>query len=65
MFQYRSDFPDFLKEHAVFVDMAPRFREMAEETMQKQLQLITCNLNEVQSLLMETHCLKFGTKSPY
>lgn len=45
-FEYRSDFPDFLKEHAVFVDMAPRFHEMAEETMQKQLQLITCNLNE-------------------
>ncbi|KAG7010412.1 Centromere/kinetochore protein zw10-like protein, partial [Cucurbita argyrosperma subsp. argyrosperma] len=45
-FEYRSDFPDFLKEHAVFVDMAPRFHEMAEETMHKQLQLITCHLNE-------------------
>ncbi|XP_038902931.1 centromere/kinetochore protein zw10 homolog isoform X1 [Benincasa hispida] len=45
-FEYRSEFPDFLIEHAVFVDMAPRFHEMAEETMQKQLQLITCNLNE-------------------
>lgn len=26
--------------------MAPRFHEMAEETMHKQLQLITCHLNE-------------------
>ncbi|XP_059452232.1 centromere/kinetochore protein zw10 homolog [Corylus avellana] len=45
-FEYRSDFPSSIKEHAVFVDMAPRFHLMAEEILQKQIQLILYNLKE-------------------
>ncbi|KAE8075609.1 hypothetical protein FH972_014305 [Carpinus fangiana] len=45
-FEYRSDFPSSIKEHAIFVDMAPRFHLMAEEILQKQIQLILYNLKE-------------------
>lgn len=45
-FEYRLDFPSSIKEHAVFVDMAPRFHLMAEEILQKQIQLILYNLKE-------------------
>ncbi|KAF6159179.1 hypothetical protein GIB67_032796 [Kingdonia uniflora] len=45
-FEYRSEFPSCLKEHAVFVDIAPRFRQMAEEILQKQIQLVSYNLKE-------------------
>lgn len=45
-FEYRSEFPNSIKEHAIFVDMAPRFQLMAEEILQKQTQLIIYNLKE-------------------
>ncbi|OMO49372.1 RZZ complex, subunit Zw10 [Corchorus capsularis] len=45
-FEYRSDFPDSIREHAVFADMAPRFRLMAEEILQRQMQLVIFNLRE-------------------
>nr|POE60394.1 centromere/kinetochore protein zw10 like [Quercus suber] len=44
--KYRSDFPNSIKEHAIFVDMAPRFQLMAEEILQMQIQLIIYNLKE-------------------
>lgn len=46
-FQYRSDFPSSIKEHVVFVDMAPRFHVMAEEILQRQIQLVIYNLKQV------------------
>nr|XP_011467760.1 PREDICTED: centromere/kinetochore protein zw10 homolog isoform X2 [Fragaria vesca subsp. vesca] len=45
-FEYRSDFPTSMKEHAVFVDMAPRFHLMAEEILQRQIQLVVRSLRE-------------------
>lgn len=45
-FQYRSNFPGSIKEHTVFVDMAPRFQLMAKEVLQKQIQVIIHNLKE-------------------
>ncbi|XP_061969387.1 centromere/kinetochore protein zw10 homolog isoform X2 [Populus nigra] len=45
-FEYRSDFPISIKEHAVFVDLAPRFQVMAEEILQRQIQLVISNLKE-------------------
>ncbi|KAJ7964764.1 Centromere/kinetochore protein zw10 like [Quillaja saponaria] len=45
-FEYRTDFPDSIKEHTVFVDLAPRFHLMAEEILQRQVHLVVYNLNE-------------------
>lgn len=45
-FEYRSHFPSSIKEHAIFVDMAPRFRLMAEEILQRQIQHVIFNLIE-------------------
>ncbi|GMJ00657.1 MAG2 interacting protein 1 [Hibiscus trionum] len=45
-FEYRTDFPDSIKEHAVFADMAPRFHLMAEEILQRQIQIVIFNLRE-------------------
>ncbi|CAK7349053.1 unnamed protein product [Dovyalis caffra] len=45
-FEYRSDFPISIKEHAVFVDLAPRFQVMAEEILQRQIHLVISNLKE-------------------
>ncbi|XP_010252584.1 PREDICTED: centromere/kinetochore protein zw10 homolog isoform X2 [Nelumbo nucifera] len=45
-FEYRSDFPSSVKEHAVFVDMAPSFHQMAEDILQKQIQLVNSNLTQ-------------------
>lgn len=45
-FEYRTDFPISIKEHAVFVDLAPRFQVMAEEILQRQIQLVISNLKE-------------------
>ncbi|KAE8665151.1 Centromere/kinetochore protein zw10-like protein [Hibiscus syriacus] len=45
-FEYRTDFPDSIKEHAVFADMAPRFHIMAEEILQRQIQIVIFNLRE-------------------
>lgn len=47
IFQYQSDFPSSIKEHAVFADMAPRFHLMAEEILQRQIQIVIFNLREV------------------
>ncbi|XP_019052742.1 PREDICTED: centromere/kinetochore protein zw10 homolog isoform X3 [Nelumbo nucifera] len=44
--KYRSDFPSSVKEHAVFVDMAPSFHQMAEDILQKQIQLVNSNLTQ-------------------
>ncbi|XP_048435166.1 centromere/kinetochore protein zw10 homolog isoform X3 [Pyrus x bretschneideri] len=46
LFQYRSDFPSSIKEHAMFVDMAPRFHLMAEEILQRQIQHVIRSLRE-------------------
>ncbi|CAN1232722.1 Centromere/kinetochore protein zw10 homolog [Linum perenne] len=45
--QYRPDFPISIKDHAVFADMAPRFHEMANEILQRQIKLVIHNLKEV------------------
>ncbi|KAK8479457.1 hypothetical protein V6N13_005007 [Hibiscus sabdariffa] len=45
-FEYRTDFPDSIKEHAVFADMAPSFHLMAEEILQRQIQIVIFNLRE-------------------
>nr|GMD24522.1 centromere/kinetochore protein zw10 homolog isoform X2 [Ipomoea batatas] len=45
-FEYRSNFPSFIKELAVFVDLAPRFQMMAEEVLQRQIQLVIVNLKQ-------------------
>lgn len=45
-FEYCSDFPSSLKEHAVFVDMAPRFHLMAEDILQRQIERVIFNLRE-------------------
>ncbi|KAM1411645.1 hypothetical protein COP1_024316 [Malus domestica] len=45
-FEYRSDFPSSIKEHAMFVDMAPRFHLMAEEVLQRQIQHVIRSLRE-------------------
>lgn len=45
-FEYRADFPDSIKEHAMFVDLAPRFQLMAEEILQRQIHLVIFNLKE-------------------
>ncbi|XP_024047133.1 centromere/kinetochore protein zw10 homolog isoform X2 [Citrus clementina] len=45
-FEYHSDFPSSIKEHAVFADMAPRFHLMAEEILQRQIQIVIFNLRE-------------------
>ncbi|KAJ9176843.1 hypothetical protein P3X46_012115 [Hevea brasiliensis] len=45
-FEYRSDFPNCIKEHAVFVDMAPRFHILSEEILNRQIQLVIFNLKE-------------------
>ncbi|KAI4344154.1 hypothetical protein L6164_011418 [Bauhinia variegata] len=45
-FEYRIDFPTSNKEHALFVDLAPRFQLMAEEILQRQVHLVIYNLKE-------------------
>ncbi|KAL2317035.1 hypothetical protein Fmac_030911 [Flemingia macrophylla] len=45
-FEYRTDFPNSMKEHAVFVDLAPRFQLLAEEILQRQVHLVIYNLKE-------------------
>ncbi|KAK4745323.1 hypothetical protein SAY87_011635 [Trapa incisa] len=45
-FQYRSDFPDSLKERAVFLDLAPRFQMKAEDILQREIQVVIYNLKE-------------------
>ncbi|KAF9606334.1 hypothetical protein IFM89_025002 [Coptis chinensis] len=45
-FQYRLDFPASLKEQAVFVDLAPRYGQMAGDILRRQIQLVNFNLKE-------------------
>lgn len=45
-FEYRPNFPSFMKEHAVFVDMAPRLQLLAEEILQKHIRVIVSKLKE-------------------
>ncbi|XP_030460431.1 centromere/kinetochore protein zw10 homolog isoform X2 [Syzygium oleosum] len=45
-FQYRPDFPNSIKEHAVFVHLAPRLHLKAEEMLQRQIQLVIFNLKK-------------------
>ncbi|KAI4299227.1 hypothetical protein L6164_032707 [Bauhinia variegata] len=45
-FEYRTDFPSSIKEHALFVDLAPRFQLLAEEILQRQVHLVIYNLKE-------------------
>ncbi|KAF5746123.1 hypothetical protein HS088_TW06G00288 [Tripterygium wilfordii] len=44
--KYRADFPSSIKEHVMFVDMAPSFLLMAEEILERQIQQVIYNLNE-------------------
>ncbi|KAL1221809.1 CentromerePkinetochore -like protein zw10 [Cardamine amara subsp. amara] len=45
-FEYRTSFPSSIKEYAVFADVAPRFKLMAEEVLQKQVHLVISSLRE-------------------
>jgi centromere/kinetochore protein ZW10 len=45
-FEYRTDFPSSMKEHAVFADLAPRFQLLAEDILQRQIHLVIYNLKE-------------------
>ncbi|AEC08759.1 centromere/kinetochore protein, putative (ZW10) [Arabidopsis thaliana] len=45
-FEYRASFPSSIKEYAVFADIAPRFKLMAEEVLQKQVHLVISSLRE-------------------
>lgn len=47
MLQYRPYFPSSVKELAVFIDLAPKFQVMAEEVLQRQIQLVLSNLKQV------------------
>ncbi|KAJ6808982.1 centromere/kinetochore protein zw10-like protein [Iris pallida] len=45
-FQYRADFPSGLKKHALFVDLAPTFYQMADIILEKQIKLVENSLTE-------------------
>ncbi|KAL4555461.1 hypothetical protein LXL04_038080 [Taraxacum kok-saghyz] len=45
-FEYKSDFPSSMKG-AVFIDLGVRYKLMAEEILQRQIQLVKHNLMEV------------------
>ncbi|KAL2938761.1 Centromere/kinetochore protein zw10-like protein [Bienertia sinuspersici] len=45
-FEYRPDFPSFLKEHAIFVDMAPRLQLLADDILQQHIHVTVSNLKE-------------------
>ncbi|XP_074285135.1 centromere/kinetochore protein zw10 homolog [Silene latifolia] len=46
-FEYRPDFPSFMKEHAMFVDLGPRLQLLAEEILQRHIQTTDFNLKQV------------------
>ncbi|PKI64186.1 hypothetical protein CRG98_015373 [Punica granatum] len=50
-FQYWPEFPDSIKERAVFVDLAPRFLLKAEEVLQREIQVVIYNLKGVVFIL--------------
>ncbi|CAM8896647.1 unnamed protein product [Rhodiola kirilowii] len=45
-FEFRANFPSPTKELSVFVNIAPKFNIMAEEVLQRQIQLVCSNLKE-------------------
>ncbi|XP_057527008.1 centromere/kinetochore protein zw10 homolog [Amaranthus tricolor] len=45
-FEYRPDFPSLLKEHAIFVDIAPRLQLLAENILHQHIQITISNLRE-------------------
>ncbi|KAG6416995.1 hypothetical protein SASPL_124436 [Salvia splendens] len=45
-FQYRPYFPSSVKELAVFIDLAPKFQLLAEDVLQRQIQLVMSNLKQ-------------------
>ncbi|WOK99942.1 centromere/kinetochore protein [Canna indica] len=45
-FEYRADLPSGLQKHAVFVDIALNFQQMAESILDKQVQLVSNSLSE-------------------
>ncbi|XP_021724557.1 centromere/kinetochore protein zw10 homolog [Chenopodium quinoa] len=45
-FEYRPDFPNFIKEHAIFVDIAPRLQLLGEDILQQHIQVTISNLKE-------------------
>nr|ACN40203.1 unknown [Picea sitchensis] len=45
-FEYNASFPDGLKEHALFVDLAPPFHQLAAELLNQQVQLLLSGLKE-------------------
>ncbi|CAA0815882.1 Centromere/kinetochore protein zw10 homolog [Striga hermonthica] len=45
-FEYRPYFPSSVKEHVIFIDLAPRFQLMAEDVLKRQIQLVLHNLNQ-------------------
>ncbi|XP_073001513.1 centromere/kinetochore protein zw10 homolog [Typha latifolia] len=45
-FEYRADLPSDLQKHALFVDMAPNFYQMAEDILGEQIQLVLSSLKE-------------------
>uniref|UniRef100_A0A1D1YJI3 Centromere/kinetochore protein zw10 n=1 Tax=Anthurium amnicola TaxID=1678845 RepID=A0A1D1YJI3_9ARAE len=45
-FEYRTNFPHGVKERAIFVDMGPSFRQMAEDVLGEQVQLVSSSLKE-------------------
>ncbi|MQM11325.1 hypothetical protein Taro_044234 [Colocasia esculenta] len=55
----RANFPHDVKKRAVFVDMELDFRQMAEDTMGKQVELVILSLKEVdEDLKIETYHFK-------
>ncbi|KAG9160530.1 hypothetical protein Leryth_019482 [Lithospermum erythrorhizon] len=43
-FEYRSGFPNKVKEHAVFIDLSPRLQMLGEQIFQREIQLVLYNL---------------------
>ncbi|GAB4859389.1 hypothetical protein Ancab_010852 [Ancistrocladus abbreviatus] len=45
-FEYRPHFPSCIKDRAVFVDMAPRLQLLAEQILQRHIQIVVFNIKE-------------------
>ncbi|KAH0854718.1 hypothetical protein HID58_057752, partial [Brassica napus] len=58
-FEYRASFPSSIKEYAVFADVAPRFKLMAEEVLQRQVQLVVSSLQEVSFFVKLVLCKEY------
>ncbi|KAL9241286.1 hypothetical protein vseg_015415 [Gypsophila vaccaria] len=46
-FEYRPDFPSFMKEHAIFVDLGPRLQLLSEEILQRHIRATDLTLKQV------------------